>query len=190
MVVSHASRRWLFWCLAFLVSPAWAEAPAQPTVGAAIRDFLKLNAAQCPKTQLTPATHGSYQSMCVCMPARLRALQTELSPAALALPFSENDPNTPVRRALAACTAEQIRSQFGPECPQVYAHDMPNGAQYCRCMAANAARLSDAEALQLGLDSSDYAEGLAAAKKNGTPAPQPTPLLKRIIAQEQACKTP
>lgn len=204
-IIASAPMLFAALCLAGVVAVFAAEDSASaPTVSQALRSVMTISAQKCPglkadldkarqteKPDMFATLAGTYRSVCICTPARIKTFRTSLSAGDLAAPFSRSDLqhryNTEVT---GQCAIEQLRTLYGSSCSQLFASRLPDSAKYCQCMSEQLSKLSARAAAALGLAYSDYLPAAADAKQKGLPAPVPAPILKKFLADERACRVP
>lgn len=127
-------------------------------------------------------------SLCECMPAQLQTLRASLTTKELQRRVTESEFQARyVPRIINKCAAGQLRSTFGDGCSALLAKFRTNSAAYCRCMLDTVSKLSDAEAAQIGKESSEYIPLAAEAKERGEQMPERPPGLRRFAGMEAAC---
>jgi hypothetical protein len=199
-----AFRKLLLSALAALAPLPSAFAVPEPTVDDAFRSLAAQGEANCISLQqrLDSARKGGnaaqvdglesgYHMLCVCAPAQMNGLRSSYSPAQLASKLSQSNVMVRYKDEVGGrCAAEELRSTYKDHCAQRFAANRTNSAKYCQCMSDGLKGLPDAEFRRLGLESSDYAPRAAEAQKKGVAPPEPTPVLKRFLAKERACRAP
>jgi len=134
-----------------------------------------------------------YQTMCVCHPAKARALLQSLPKERLAAEAAGPNSFAAVAEPgiQTPCWAEQFHGMFeGKTCAGFKSTDIRTGtseAAYCACMKKEVADWPDADTGLLFRQMGPYNAQLLAAKTNKTPKPQRTPVLHRYITSLNRC---
>jgi len=135
------------------------------------------------------AMHDAETMMCECLPKRMRETHAGLSRQDRSRRVTEAEfTRRFLPQFLGPCTGETLRRPYAEECVKRFAQLKPdNTAKWCSCMSREVATFTDAEAMQIGLESADYVPVAAKAKKEGRPVPAQPPLLKRMAEIDAAC---
>ena len=181
----------------------WPSAHAEPqaTTDDFLKAFLKMSETQCygksPQTSALEtsgrlieayALKSGHKLLCECVPSQLRKLQSTLPIKELKIKHSESSFTKQfLPQLIGPCGAEQLRATYSDGCSTRYAGIKPNSSQYCACMFKYASQLTDADAMQVGSDSSEYIPIAADAKKRGVPAPVQPESLKKFAAADSSC---
>jgi hypothetical protein len=138
---------------------------------------------------LAYAARSSDFLICGCMPDRVRELQAGLSPAErdAAVDAGEFTSRYFMPKVIQPCIGSMMRQTYGEDCQQLAASLKANAEKFCPCMQSEVAQLSEAEMVQLGLESADYVPLAAQAQKEGRKPPPAPPLLKRFTEKQAAC---
>ena len=129
-------------------------------------------------------------TVCDCMPNQVGELRASLSAQDLKQQMTEAEfQKRYLPRIMSKCAAEALRATYGEGCSEQFAAALDNSAAYCECMEQSISQLSEAEALQLGFESSDYNPRAAEAAKRGDPPPARPPLLATMFSWDATCRT-
>jgi hypothetical protein len=133
----------------------------------------------------------TYYAMCDCQLARLQVIQSKMSVAEKQEMVSGTDFQARLKTlVLEKCVGEMARAVLSEQsCAQTHS-DVPKPPGYCHCISEKLTAISDADAMELGLASSDYIPRLAEAKKKGLPIPEPPPSFKKFQDTMKACGAP
>ena len=127
-------------------------------------------------------------TFCQCYPERARLLKTSLPKSIQETPISEKQfVRLYLPEIVNKCAKEQAMSMFSGDCPTHLSKSKPNSAKYCSCMANYIDGVSDMEAAQIGLESSQYIPLLAEANKHGQPPPKMPSAFKNFMAMDSIC---
>jgi hypothetical protein len=139
--------------------------------------------------QLVYAARSSDFLICGCMPDRVRELRAGLSPAErdAAVDAGEFASRYFMPKVIQPCIGSMARKTYGEDCPQLAASLKVSAEKFCPCMQSEVAQLTEAELVQLGLESADYVALAAQAQKEGRNPPPAPPLFKRFTAKQAAC---
>lgn len=188
--------------LALVATLSWSVHAQQPAATPAPRDtvahvlagYISVSAKQCAKTAgqtSGPSEDNGREMLCVCAPDRARQLLATLPKAELAKLVTEADfQQLYMHRLFDACSAQTLRRQYeGEACARQPLPANVDRAAWCACMVDEVRKFPESDATQLGIDMSDYGDAVRAARANHTPDPEPSALVKRMVATAQACQT-
>lgn len=131
---------------------------------------------------------NAHHAICECIPAKFDAIRAKVSSGELSS-VTESELQAQLNAQVAQCVGGMARAMFSEQsCQQHMAKTVPNSPGYCHCLSAKIGAYSDADAMQLGLATSDYLPRVAAAKKQGLPVPEPPPAYKHFQADDAACR--
>lgn len=131
----------------------------------------------------------AVQSLCVCMPEKVKTLTDSLSPEELMREVGEVEASTLIRNGVInKCAAEQMQSMYGEACPKRFKKADLNARKYCACMKEVVSGYSEAETAEIADAASEYLPQAAEAEKHGRPAPPRPPMLETYYQADQNCK--
>jgi len=127
-------------------------------------------------------------TFCQCYPTRARLLKNSLPKSIQETPISENEfVRLYLPEIVNKCAKEQAKSMFSGDCSTRLSKSKPNSAKYCSCMANYIDGVSDMEAAQIGLESSQYIPLLEESNKRGQPPPKMPSAFKNFMAMDSIC---
>jgi hypothetical protein len=189
-------------CMAYLGFSASAQTQNIPTAAGFFEGFLAVSESRChtrgEKEQYFTAkgeTGNAFmarkgeQMMCECVPKQADTVRASLSREELDEPMT--DPQFSEKyggQIMNKCSAALMRSMFGDGCTALWGSSFANSAGYCKCMERSLAFLSDADAAQIGILSSDHLPRAAEARHRGEPAPEQPAILKQYFAIDKSCR--
>jgi len=199
----HGKRALIAVVMALLLAPVLSHAQEKVSVESMLEGLLTLTRAKCPDVErqiglaqqkndktVIEALESVHATLCECVPGKIHRVLSGLSDNARQEALSQEQflqrfgP-----QIIGRCGAEQLRSQFvAPSCPAKASSIARDGQKYCECMSARVAALSDADAVKVGTQNSDYTPLAAQAAKEGRPPPEPPQPLKQFLEAETNCR--
>jgi hypothetical protein len=135
------------------------------------------------------SAHLAAATVCDCMPAQARSLQSTLPKTALDESMTDADFQRRYMPQIADhCAAEQMRATYGDGCSEQFASVRSNSKTYCACMHTALTELPDTTIAELGKASSDYMPRAAAARQRGEQPPPPPPSIVKFASIDGECR--